>query len=179
MKITNINNYIYNQAFKGLKGKMPTNSVNIENIDTSVTPKNKPTPMYSYYLYGNVVDPKKIEDVMNKQKTPITDPILLNLAQIERRKRNPFAKRMMLIRENTGKALDMEKIKSIILPQAKIDKLRSFEDSDKKFILDKYQKEAIDAFLSGKNTVVTAPTGTGKTLIAEYAIEDALKKAKK
>ncbi len=179
MKITNINNYIYNQAFKGLKGKMPTNSVNIENIDTSVTPKNKPTPMYSYYLYGNVVDPKKIEDVINKQKTPITDPILLNLAQIERRKRNPFAKRMMLIRENTGKALDMEKIKSIILPQAKIDKLRSFEDSDKKFILDKYQKEAIDAFLSGKNTVVTAPTGTGKTLIAEYAIEDALRKGEK
>ena len=181
MKITNINNYIYNQTFKGLRGKTPTNSINIENINTDIPPKNKPTPMYTYYLYGNVVDPKIVNETISKSKpAPITDPILLNLAQIEKRKRNPFAKRMILIREkNTKKALDMEKIKSIILPQAKIDKLRSFEDSDKKFILDKYQKEAIDAFLSGKNTVVTAPTGTGKTLIAEYAIEDALKRGEK
>lgn len=57
--------------------------------------------------------------------------------------------------------------------------MHSFEDSDKKYILDKYQKEAIDAFVSGKNTIVTAPTGTGKTLIAEYGIEDALKKGER
>lgn len=80
---------------------------------------------------------------------------------------------------NTARALEMEKIKSISLPETQKASMRSFADSDKKLILDRYQKEAIESFTSGKNTVVTAPTGTGKTLIAEYGIEDALKKGER
>lgn len=40
--------------------------------------------------------------------------------------------------------------------------------------LDDFQKEAIAAFSQGKSVVVCAPTGAGKTLIAEYAIHRAL-----
>lgn len=55
---------------------------------------------------------------------------------------------------------------------------KPFEDSDKKLTLDTYQKQAIDAFKEGKTVIVTAPTGTGKTLIAEYGIEEAKKTGK-
>ena len=42
------------------------------------------------------------------------------------------------------------------------------------FSLDPFQREAIDAFASGHSVLVAAPTGTGKTAIAEYAALDAL-----
>lgn len=55
----------------------------------------------------------------------------------------------------------------------------SFENSHAKFALDKYQKESIDHFNQGETVVTTAPTGTGKTLIAEYDIKKCLDEGKK
>ena len=41
------------------------------------------------------------------------------------------------------------------------------------FPLDRFQLEAIDAIDAGRHVVVAAPTGSGKTVVAEYAIETA------
>ncbi len=43
------------------------------------------------------------------------------------------------------------------------------------FKLDPFQEEAISALKKGVSVVVSAPTGAGKTAIAEYVIEEALK----
>lgn len=72
----------------------------------------------------------------------------------------------------TDAVVSTDNIKPVRVP-------KSFEASDKKLILDPYQKQAIDAFKEGKTVIVTAPTGTGKTLIAEYAIDDIIKSGKK
>jgi len=42
------------------------------------------------------------------------------------------------------------------------------------FSLDGFQLEAIDALNQGHSVVVSAPTGSGKTLVGEYAIHRAL-----
>jgi ATP-dependent RNA helicase HelY len=42
------------------------------------------------------------------------------------------------------------------------------------FPLDPFQVEAIVAILEGSSVIVSAPTGAGKTLVAEFAIHDAL-----
>ena len=42
------------------------------------------------------------------------------------------------------------------------------------FPLDDFQLEAIDALNQGHSVVVSAPTGSGKTLVGEYAIYRAL-----
>lgn len=120
------------------------------------------------------------EKIAGQENPYQNDLILQNLERIRREQAiDPFAARVFNLRRSQAKTLDMEKIRSIILPPVLSTQMHSFEDSDKKYILDKYQKEAIDAFVSGKNTIVTAPTGTGKTLIAEYGIEDALKKGER
>ena len=75
---------------------------------------------------------------------------------------------------------DFNKLLSIELPEEVKDKPRPFEETHGKYKLDKYQKEAVDAYTKeNATTIVSAPTGTGKTLIAEYAIKDALSKGKK
>jgi ATP-dependent RNA helicase HelY len=43
------------------------------------------------------------------------------------------------------------------------------------FPLDAFQLEAILAILEGSSVIVSAPTGAGKTLVAEFAIHDALR----
>jgi ATP-dependent RNA helicase HelY len=42
------------------------------------------------------------------------------------------------------------------------------------FELDRFQREALDAVDAGRSVVVAAPTGSGKTVVAEYAIARAL-----
>ena len=42
------------------------------------------------------------------------------------------------------------------------------------FQLDAFQLEAIDALNQGHSVVVSAPTGSGKTLVGEYAIYRAI-----
>ncbi|MCS6800514.1 MAG: DEAD/DEAH box helicase [Chloroflexota bacterium] len=42
------------------------------------------------------------------------------------------------------------------------------------FELDPFQRDAIAALADGHSLLVTAPTGTGKTVIAEFAVQDAL-----
>lgn len=41
--------------------------------------------------------------------------------------------------------------------------------------LDRFQEEAVNAIKDGKSVLVSAPTGTGKTLVADYLIEQTLK----
>ena len=47
------------------------------------------------------------------------------------------------------------------------------------FPLDDFQLEAIDALNQGHSVVVSAPTGSGKTLVGEYAIHRALENCQK
>ena len=47
------------------------------------------------------------------------------------------------------------------------------------FGLDKFQLEALDALDRGDSVLVAAPTGSGKTLVAEYAIEAARQQGKR
>lgn len=47
------------------------------------------------------------------------------------------------------------------------------------FELDEFQRQAIAALNAGKSVVVCAPTGSGKTLIGEYAIHRALARGKR
>ncbi len=47
------------------------------------------------------------------------------------------------------------------------------------FDLDQFQKEAIASLNAGRSVVVCAPTGSGKTLVGEYAIYRALARGKR
>ena len=46
----------------------------------------------------------------------------------------------------------------------------------KDFLLDKFQEEAIQSIENNHSVVVSAPTGSGKTLIADYIINKDIKK---
>ena len=47
------------------------------------------------------------------------------------------------------------------------------------FELDEFQKDACECINSGKSVVVCAPTGAGKTVIAQHAIHRALEDGKR
>ena len=49
----------------------------------------------------------------------------------------------------------------------------------KGYVLNPFQRRAVEAIRGGHNVLVSAPTGAGKTLVAEYAIEDAVKKGRR
>ena len=46
------------------------------------------------------------------------------------------------------------------------------------FPLDTFQLKAFDALDQGESVLVAAPTGSGKTVVAEYAIDAAIAEAK-
>jgi len=48
------------------------------------------------------------------------------------------------------------------------------EPSERGFVLDPFQRSAMDALSAGESVLVAAPTGSGKTVVAEHAIELAL-----
>ncbi len=45
--------------------------------------------------------------------------------------------------------------------------------------LNSFQVQAVDAIAAGRDVLVSAPTGAGKTLVAEYAIHDAVRRGKR
>lgn len=45
--------------------------------------------------------------------------------------------------------------------------------------LDKFQIDAIEAINNGKSVILSAPTGTGKTLVADYLVEKSIKEEKR
>ena len=47
-------------------------------------------------------------------------------------------------------------------------------DSTSAFALDRFQIEAIEHLDAGRSVLVAAPTGSGKTIVAEHAIDLAL-----
>ena len=49
----------------------------------------------------------------------------------------------------------------------------------KQFTLDKFQEDSINSFLNNNSVVVSASTGTGKTLIADYIIDTEIKNNKR
>jgi ATP-dependent RNA helicase HelY len=51
---------------------------------------------------------------------------------------------------------------------------RAAFEAERPFPLDRFQVEALDALDAGESVLVAAPTGSGKTLVAEYAIFRAL-----
>ncbi|HYV59189.1 MAG TPA: DEAD/DEAH box helicase [Acidimicrobiia bacterium] len=59
------------------------------------------------------------------------------------------------------------------LPDDRAGRRAQFEAS-RPFPLDAFQRRALDAIDDGQSVVVAAPTGSGKTLVAEYAIATAL-----
>ena len=54
------------------------------------------------------------------------------------------------------------------------DRVRTDFEASRGFPLDRFQQRALDALDAGTNVLVAAPTGSGKTVIAEYAIARAL-----
>jgi len=52
--------------------------------------------------------------------------------------------------------------------------IRAAFTADRPFPLDPFQSRALDALDAGRSVLVAAPTGSGKTLVAEYAIARAL-----
>jgi ATP-dependent RNA helicase HelY len=53
--------------------------------------------------------------------------------------------------------------------------MTTVQKSYRGLLLDHFQREAIDSLAHGQSVLVAAPTGTGKTLIADWIVEEALR----
>ena len=59
-------------------------------------------------------------------------------------------------------------------------KFREYESAGgQEFELDPFQHEAVEAINAGRSVLVAAPTGAGKTVVAEYAVELALERGER
>src|SRR5690554_4778451 len=58
------------------------------------------------------------------------------------------------------------------MPEQKVVRFRDF-------VLDDFQKEAIQYLLDGDSVLVSAPTGVGKTLIADFLVAHAIERGKR
>lgn len=61
------------------------------------------------------------------------------------------------------------------IPGSDCEPLREYQG----YVLDRFQREAMAAIARDENVIVAAPTGAGKSLIAHYAIEQALARGKR
>ena len=66
-----------------------------------------------------------------------------------------------------------------MVPARVRDDVRARFESRVGFELDRFQREALDALDSGRSGVVAAPTGSGKTVVADYAVARALAEGRK
>lgn len=57
--------------------------------------------------------------------------------------------------------------------------VRSAFEAGRGFLLDDFQQRALDSLDAGRSVLVAAPTGSGKTVVAEYAITRALAEGRK
>lgn len=58
-------------------------------------------------------------------------------------------------------------------------RLKEVRETYKDLRLDRFQREAMEAIDRSENVIVAAPTGAGKTLIAEYVLEQVIKSGKR
>jgi ATP-dependent RNA helicase HelY len=65
-----------------------------------------------------------------------------------------------------------------IAPRSQHDVRTAFETS-REFAFDDFQRRSLDALDRGSSVLVAAPTGSGKTLVAEYAVELAMASGRK
>ncbi|MGH9024381.1 MAG: DEAD/DEAH box helicase, partial [Acidimicrobiia bacterium] len=64
-------------------------------------------------------------------------------------------------------------------PPRPADGLRRAFEASRGFLLDGFQRKALDALDGGRSVLVAAPTGSGKTLVAEYAVARSLAEGRK
>ena len=74
--------------------------------------------------------------------------------------------------------MPLSKFLNIVDPNQDIDLNESLA-TEYSFPLDKFQKHAIKAINKDENVLVTAKTGSGKTLVGEYQIHASLNKGKR
>lgn len=70
---------------------------------------------------------------------------------------------------------DDQIVKYSALGVAAMNTLTSAEATYKGYVLDPFQRQALEYIEAGQSVIVSAPTGVGKTLIADYLIEKAVR----
>ena len=130
------------------------------------------------YVKASLVSNNAQKTKNQNQKKSLMDVLLaediknINLSDYEREAQSLI--------NNAHKILGIEPVgKDLLIASTKSKLPKPFELSDKLLTLDEYQNKAVQEFKNGNTVLVTAPTGTGKTLIAEHIIDDILKSGKK
>ncbi|MBQ7529769.1 DEAD/DEAH box helicase, partial [bacterium] len=117
-----------------------------------------------------------MDSVQNEDKTE--EMVLNDVSEAEEpvSKKKRSKKRQKKSKASDGKVVENKDNRQDLppLPDPVVDVSQLFP-----FTLDRFQLEAINAIDRNENVVVTAPTGSGKTVIAEYAIHRALTHGKR